>query len=227
MAEPRMLKAIHPFEKKQITPKEFASEFGANYKENNIFPTCIHCGEKVFTYGTSSINVTSRFKHFNDRSCDPSPIGGGNHPGFDLIFGEKIKEEFCRTDAIIKAYVLCLNIVGKGNFPVSTFINLCRKADKKNIWSYIGVELWMIPYMLLTLDDFSVTSHNNNTFNIRFVLDKTFNLLLQERNCNIEKIYTDSQNLIRSFPVSSNNYQQVEINWIKQSLRDKITSFCS
>ena len=91
MSEPKILKALHPYKKIDITPKEFVAEFGADYQGKDIFPTCLHCGEKVFTYGTSSTQVVSRFKHFNGMSCQIKVLGGfgGEHPGLILLMLKK------------------------------------------------------------------------------------------------------------------------------------------
>jgi hypothetical protein len=228
MSEPKMLTALHPFKIKEVTPKEFISEFGVNYQEKDIFPSCLYCGEKVFTYGTSSTQVISRFKHFNGMSCQAIILGGfGNeHPGFNFSNIEKIKNEFYDQKIISKSYALCLDIIGKGNFPVSKFLELCKKADKKHIWAYVGIEVWMIPYILLTLNDFTIISRDgNNTYNIRFVLDKHFNVNTLDKKCNIEKIFTDSQKILKSYPVSESDFYATDESWIKDKLLDKLLSF--
>jgi len=159
-------------------------------------------------------------------SCDNSTIGGGKHPGIDIIHGDKIKKEFCKSETICKSYSLCLNMAGKGNLSTKTFFELYKKADKKNIWSYVGVEIWMIPYMLLTLKDLTLIGKNKKPFNIRFVLDKNLDVLSKERNCNIEKIYTNSQKKIASFEVNQNQFNNTNISWFPESLTDKLASYC-
>lgn len=220
-----MIQAMHPFKRKAITPKEFISEFGADYKIKGIFPKCLHCGEDVFTYGTSSIEVTSRFKHHSGKSCNPTHIGEGTIT-FDFKHGEEVKKEFCETDTICKSYVLCLNMVGRRKFSTNTFLTLCKRADKRNIWSYAGIEVWMIPYILLTLSDLTITISQDKSFQIRFVLDKNFDLLSREKICNIEKIYADSQTMIESFIVSHDSFENIEIGWMQKPLIDKLTSYC-
>ena len=226
MPEPKMLIAIHPRVMKTISPKEFISEFGVNHAEKEIFAKCMHCGADVFTYGMSSIKVTSRFKHFSGKSCDVSTIAGGDHPGFDINRGILIKKEFCKSENILRAYVLCLSMVGKGQFSVNTFISLCKKANNKDIWAYVGIEVWMLPFMLLTLNDITLKSQKGTDYKIRFLLDKNFNSLSKEKNCNIEKIYANTQRLIKSFSVNSEEYNNASITWMDDTIIKKITSYC-
>jgi len=47
MTEPKMLKAIHPYQRKIITPKEFIAEFGMNYKKREFFQNA-YIVEKMF-----------------------------------------------------------------------------------------------------------------------------------------------------------------------------------
>lgn len=225
MSEPKMLKALHPFKRKDISPKEFISEFGVEYQEKNIFPRCLFCNEQVFIYGISSTLVTSRFKHFSGKSCQINISGGfgGVHPGFYFPNVEKIKEEFCKKETITKVYTLCLNMVGKGNFPVEVFAELCKKADQKHIWGYVGLEIWMLPYILLTLKDITLRSKDNqNTYDIRFVLDKNSNFKSNTTICNIEKIYVNSQKLIKSFQVNEDTFQNTDTDWIGSYLLTKL-----
>lgn len=230
MSKPKMLQALHPFEKKDITPKKFISEFGVDYQEKDIFPKCLHCGEKVYVYGVSSTQVVSRFKHFNGMSCQIHITGGfgGKHPGFDFGAAERIKKEFCQQEIITKVYALCLNMVGKGNFSADTFIELWKKADQKHIWSYVGLEVWMIPYILLTLSDITLkTRDKQNTYDIRFVLDKNSDLRSHTTTCNIEKLFVDSQKVIKSFPVNEDDFYNTNADWISGYLLTKLLNICN
>lgn len=74
-------------------------------------------------------------------------------------------------------------------------------ADKKKIWSYVGIELWMIPYMLLTLCNFQ----HNKGFGFHFILHKQRknDLSITEifsSKSEIQKVFTDSHMLMSKSP---------------------------
>lgn len=229
-----MGRALHPVTKLPITPKQFIAEFGPNYQERGIYPTCIYCGSNVFTYGVHSVNVTSRFMHFEGDSCIEDNSGYNNFDDYDFDQFNRIKSEFCEATNLKKAYAFCLKCCGVGNLTTDKFLSLCTKANKKNIWAYKNIQVWMIPYILLTLDDFEAKTHNGPTptYMFRFVLDKTIKDMItnffhdDKLSCKIQKIFADSRKLIKEFELLKSDFDDIEITWINDSTLKKLGKCC-
>ena len=109
---------------------------------------------------------------------------------------------FFESDNLKSAYCFCLKACGKGNLPIIKFSELIKRADNKNIWAYKNIPVWVVPYILLLLADFS----HANKFDFRFVLNKPTRLPLQnlwiDNQYAITKIYADSQREITGGKIS-------------------------
>ena len=190
-----------------LTASGFEKKAGINHKENNIFPYCFACQKIVFTRGTTSPNINDHYVHYTyDDSVDPmdycieSNAGKNNKylkglftDGWTLENGILLRNEFFKEDNIKRAYIFCLKLCGTGNFPLSTFERVIKRADAKNIWSYKNIPVWVIPYILLLLTDFH---ESKKDYQFRFILNKPSKLPLQnlwiKNEYNINKIFSDS-----------------------------------
>ncbi len=143
-----------------------------HWKENGEYATCPLCGNNVHPYGPHSTRVHSRFDHIdgvtwcpNSNAADPRYMHL-RPSDVDLEQARMLREVFFRTPNSQRAFEFCRYLVGRG-FEESTFEGLIAQADRLNIWSYKQLPLWVIPYVLLTLDTFVVPSRNG-TFTVAF-----------------------------------------------------------
>jgi len=160
-----------------VGPIEFLRKATPQYKQKGIFPYCDACHEIVHLYAshTPNPNITPRFDHPNlppnadplddcILACRNSRFHGLAPDGFDDARGRKIHSQFYESDFRAKAYVFCWNLCRTGNLPSEKFQSMLRRADKMRIWAYSGIQLWAIPYILLTLENFSAESKNRRKY---------------------------------------------------------------
>lgn len=149
----------------KVTPQEFIRRASPRYKERGIFPYCEACNARVDLYGVHTLEGPTRFDHADlPNDADPlddcilanrNPRFKGMHPrSFNSEHGKRLREEFFDSDNIRRVYCFMWKLCGPKNFPIKSFIKSLERADKKKIWSYSGIPLWTIPFILLTLDNF-------------------------------------------------------------------------
>lgn len=212
----------------QLSPEEFIKRAGNNYKLNNIYPYCPECDEKLIIVNVSSTLNNTFYKHYdlaNDIDSESIEVCSlrskkSNRQGwycssFDFSRGAIIRDKFLEKDNLLKAYCFCWSLCGKGNLSLKQFHKMIKLANKKKIWSYVGVELWMIPYMLLTLCDFQ----HHKGFAFHFILHKNQNNHLNiaeifSSSSQIQKVFSNSQRLMGKSPnnpldITESNYLQV------------------
>jgi hypothetical protein len=227
-------KAYYNTTKSLVTVAEFLEKAGTDYAKAGIYPRCPGCDEILQIYGAHSTNVVSRFDHKNrPAGSDPLDDCGYAHRQDSRFIGlnptvwnheqyENVRRDFFSPDNIPTAYCFLLALCGKGNFPVSAFKKCVRRADRKVIWAYSGIPLWIIPYIMLTLMDFETTKYK-----FRFVFQKPAkthadDLWLRSSDCSLVKVFADSGNHFNSpdnpFPVSKEKYLQKAGNtaWIRK-----------
>jgi hypothetical protein len=183
-----------------VDPLEFMARATSKYKEKGIFPYCDACQEIVDVYGAHTPNpkVTPRFDHAN-LPADADPLDdcilanrtqrfrGLGPDGFDDVRGKRMRAEFSERDFLAKAYAFCLNLCRKGNLPAAKFRSMLQRADRKRVWAYADVRIWAIPYILLTLENFSATAkENRRAYDFHFVFQKP-------RGTNISALWTTAQ----------------------------------
>lgn len=167
----------------EVSPKQFHEMATSEYKEKGIFPFCPECCECVDLYAIHSPAI-SRFDHKNrDPNLDPlddcnladrnSRFSGMHPDGWDYERGEKLRAEFFEEENLKAAYAFCRKLVRAGNLPIDKFGSVIRRADRKQIWCYAGIPLWVVPYILLTLENFSQEKTDRSKgYNFHFVFDK-------------------------------------------------------
>ena len=218
-----------------VTVSQFLAKAGPNYKEREIFPYCPACDERVEVYGAHSLNVTSRFHH-PDRAKDADPLddchlANRNDSRFqalqpsrwDYEQAQRIKRCFCEPKNIAMAYNFMLQLCRRGNLPVGSFHKCLERADKKGIWAYTDIPLWVIPYILLTLCQFK-----SSTYAFHFVFDKPLkshaDVLWKTNSCFLNKVFSSSGDLVQTsdnpFPVTLRSYLDKgrNVEWIQDHL---------
>lgn len=82
------------------------------------------------------------------------------------------RTDFMDDANLLQAYAVCRTLCGRGNLSGERFLDLVRIADTLDVWSYRNLELWTVPFILLTLDDFEGVSRGGNDLYFRFVFQK-------------------------------------------------------
>lgn len=217
-----------------VTPVEFHTRAGVNYKQEGIFPYCDGCGEIVHLYGvhTPSLETIPRFDH-QDLLPDADPLDdcilanrnsrfhGLQPDGYDDARGLKIRAQFFEPSFLAKAYVFCLNLCRKGNLSAAQFRSMLRRADRKRVWAYVDIQVWAIPYILLTLENFSANSKNGREYGFHFVFQKPRGsstgiaaLWMSRQDCRISKVFSNNGKPVQ---VDDNPYSVSEIAFVERS----------
>ena len=207
-----------------VDPMEFIRRATPDYKQREIFPYCDACQEIVHLYGvhTPNPNITPRFDHANlAPDADPlddcilanrNPHYGGLAPsGWDDGYGHVMRGRFFEDHNLSTAYAFCLGLCRKGNLPADKFRSIISRADKKRVWAYVGIPLWAIPYVLLTLENFSALSKSEMKYKFHFAFIKPTGtnvsaLWLRPENCKIVKLFSSDSEPVDTgdnpYPVS-------------------------
>ena len=135
-----------------VTPQEFVERAGPRHEEAGIYPYCPACGESLFLYGIHSTEVTSRFQHYRAQDgaeeCPLSERGNGfgnlTPGGWDRIAGRSLRARFFEPENLRVAYGFCLALCRRGNLPVRSWQGMIARADRRQIWSYSGIPLWVV-----------------------------------------------------------------------------------
>jgi len=113
------------------------------------------------------------------------------------------------------AYAFCRSLVRSGNLPAAKFRSMIRRADKKQIWCYVDIPLWVVPYILLTLENFTQAAiatpkKKSKGYEFHFVFEKPANttasaLWNQRLATSLKKVFEGGKAIIASdnpFPLS-------------------------
>lgn len=228
-----------------VDPVEFLARATANHRQKGIFPYCDACGEVVHLYGVHTPNpqTTSRFDHPNmPDGADPlddciladrNPrFRGMQSDGYDDARGKVLRAQFFEPEFLAQAYAFCLNLCRARNIPPDLFRATLRRADKKRIWSYVGIPLWAVPYILLTLENFQATSKNGQEYGFHFVFQKPRGsggtgiaaLWSSQKGCKISKVFSDNGSPVRTgdnpYPVSEVAFVDMagDSSWVTPAL---------
>lgn len=137
-----------------------------------------------------SATADPRFAALRPRAIDPSQ-------------SERIKREFL-TGYSQDAKLFCRYLVGT-SFSKEVYNKMLDVADRLAIWSYSGLEMWVVPYALLTLVDFEGrSSAKQQDYRFAFVFDKPSkgaidDLWLRPSDCRLKKVFCSNGNLMK-FP---------------------------
>lgn len=209
-------------EGRSVTPQEFIELAGPRYREAGTLPYCPGCRQPVFVYGVHSTAVASRFQHFElPEDADPlddcpladrsGRLGGLVPDGWGEARGQQLRAAFFEPENIRNFYAFCLAMCRRGNLPAQKWAKMLERADRKGIWRYAGMPLWVAPYVLLTLENFSATSKAGGEYAFHFVLDKPKGssasaLWLSPERCRLKKVFASNGEAVTAednpYPVS-------------------------
>ncbi|MDO9268865.1 MAG: hypothetical protein Q7T96_07115 [Methylobacter sp.] len=226
-----------------VDPVAFHIRATPRYKQLGIFPYCDACHEIVHLYGvhTPNPNITPRFDHANlVPDADPlddcilanrnSHYHGLAPDGWDDYHGNIMREKFFEEDNLARAYAFCLNLCRHGNLPKDKFLSMLNRADRKRVWSYIGIPLWSIPYILLTLENFT-DNKKGFGFHFSFIKPRGSNITALWQNpeeCKIVKFFSSNSTIVQTsdnpYPVSEKAIldKAGDTSWIGQGFLQSI-----
>lgn len=230
-----------------VDAKTFVARATPEYRKLGIFPYCDACHEIVHTYGVHTPNprTVPRFDHA-DLAPDADPLDDcvlanrndrfrGLHPkSFDEERGNEMRTRFFDDANLALFYAFCLHLCRKGNLPVAKFRSMLRRADKKRIWAYADIPLWAIPYVLLTLENFTAKKKDlSGDYGFHFVFNKppgtNVNALWERSSeCEIVRLFSSNGEPLNvddnPYPVSEEAMiaKAGDTNWISVDLLQKL-----
>lgn len=217
--------------------EEFLKLAGNRYQERRIFPYCPECDERLSISNASNTDKKTYYRHYPSKDLDDNMIEAcslreksSNRQGwyctsFDFQRGKTIREKFLAKENLIKAYTFC-GVLLNQKFTFAEFKEMLKLADRKKIWAYSDIQLWAIPYILLTLKDFEHTKG----FGFHFVLHKQGNnnkplSELLASQVEIEKVFSNSGKLMgkspnNPYPISEESYVELleKNSWKMQNI---------
>ena len=221
-----------------VSPTEFHTRATPQYKLRGVFPYCDSCHELVHLYGVHTPNPATipRFDH-QDLPPDADPLDdcilanrnarfrGLEPDGYDDARGQVIRSQFFDAEFLARAYVFCLALCRKGNLSAAKFRSMLRRADRKRIWAYVDIQVWSIPYILLTLENFSAKTKDGREYAFHFTFQKPRGskasaLWARQQECRLLKVFSSSGDAIQAqdnpFPVSEQAFLDISENfaWI-------------
>lgn len=225
----------------KVTPQEFIRRASPRYKERGIFPYCEACNERVDLYGVHTPGGPTRFDHANlPEKADPlddcilanrTPRFQGMQPSnFDIEHGKELRKNFFEHENLKRAYCFMWKLCGKGNLPIKTVKKCLARADRKRIWDYSDIPLWCIPYILLTLENFT----HCNGFKFHFYIKKKKTSYIDDiwngYNTTLRKVFTETGDLMISkfvenpLDISLSKYNEVtnDHSWVLDNVIDMI-----
>lgn len=153
-----MKKALIKGTERLVTVETLISDHGMTPQEKGIETVCPVCSEPVYVYGAISLVVAKRFHHYEGGECILSPRVYDHWvkaSDWDFERGQRIRKILSEGDALKKLYTFCNNLCGrKKRLGIEKFNELVSEADRRNLWCYKDIPLWVVPYLLLTLRDF-------------------------------------------------------------------------
>lgn len=167
-----------------VTPRDFVRLATPRFQSRGIFPYCQVCQEILEVYGVNTPAGPSRFDHANlPPDADPlddcvlarrnSRLRGLEPDALDPGQGKSLRSQFFEPGNLRSAYAFCLHMCRKNNLPAEKFRSMLARADRKRIWAYAGIPLWTVPYILLTLENFTAAdSRGANTDFISFLKNR-------------------------------------------------------
>src|SRR3546814_15787825 len=89
----------------------------------------------------------------------------------------------------------------RGNLPAQKWAKMLERAARKGTWRYAGMPLWVVPYVLLILENFTATSKQGGEYAFHFVLDKPKGssasaLSLSPEKCRLQQVIASDGNAV-------------------------------
>lgn len=195
------------FRGRMVTVEKFISLASPRYKEQNLYPICPMCKERLFVRGSSTPNSPSCFFHqkkdVSSTSLDDCPMAERGDKRlrslipdeWDFLQAESLYREFdCSKNRKI-TYNFMEACCGSKSFDKDVFVRCLNRANKKNIWAYKGIKMWMVPYILLTLENYT----HKNGYSFHFVIHKPSLMWSKPELCSLKKVFSSGDLMKTNF----------------------------
>jgi hypothetical protein len=147
---------------------------------------------------------------------------------WDYERGRKLRDTFFEDENLRLTYGFCLKLTRSGNLPMAKFKSMIQRADNKKIWCYVNIPLWVVPYILLTFENFSQkTTPNQRGYDFHFVFNKPRGstasaLWSNEQATSLKKVFSNG-NMVSTFdnpfPLSEESLHEKagDTSWINEA----------
>jgi len=215
---------------REMSIQEFADKPAA-FRNDPGQMFCLECRAEVEAKAIASVEVPAYFshppKHPNVSDLDDCSRAARSRRlrwfGDDdrnESSGRRVRQEFFDESTVKSAYVFCLTYAGRGNLPLSKFQEMIDRADRLDVWSYAGMEVWCVPHVLLLLADFGVGTERP----CHFALVRTSKLSAIWRGSSpvsIKKLFSDTGNEAKTIAgqpnpraISRSDVAGVDTSWM-------------
>ena len=234
-------RAFDPNDGQMVTPEEFITKHGAQWRRRGILPPrCPCCQEDLHLYGAHSLNVTTSFHHPDGTTCmlssasDPRLKGLKPAAGWDVSAGRRLKSTFCTERHLSQGYAACHALCLR-RLRAHEFVRFCHLADDINLWAYKGMNLTLIPYVLVTLDDLDIDEQVKRHYPLRLVLQKPRHMPIDALwttpdVCRIVPVFTDSGRPLQMEPFRIPDPRveraRTDTRWISKGLLARLRECC-
>jgi len=230
-----------------ILAEEFSKRLAPDWREKGYRFFCPACGQEVHPYGVYSPRPETprRFDHCNAPE-DLSPFddctlanrlhGQGLPPplGWDFEQSGNRKREFLDIgmDLAVRSYLVCHHLCGAGNLSTSKYLALVERSQQHNIWAYKDLQMWMLPFVFVLLDQFQTESEKAFHFALLRNGKARQKFWTAPHHFEVQKVFSDSNKpmshgLVRS-AISEHlwSYISQKTSWLSTPARVKIMRGC-
>jgi len=212
----------------KISIEEFIMRYGNDASDKGEHAICPVCRGLLFIRGNHNNKKCPHFAHARHADCIVVRQGKEKYSHLTPVeqnpqIISKRKADFLElTD---KTYIKCHTICDK-RLKFTEYYELLRVATNKKMWSYRGLELECIPYILLTYCDLTKRKNRSRNFNLRFVFNsdvKNYSDLWIKRSGPVDMIRLSLKgNVIHHFDVIGLVAQFNEEIWLKDNQRESL-----
>lgn len=192
-----------------VTPEQFVAKAGNRRREKGIHARCKTCGDDVYVHGVESLRSASSFHHL-PRPEEATPaddcVLADRTDRFDLLRtdhlndarGRALRAAFLTGPDLLAAYAFCRSLCGRTGLTMGEFRDLLVRADRQGIWSFVGLEVWMVPMVLLAIEDFARGEPHAFHFLLKKGRAERGTLLTGRRDVKLLKVFSDSGRPVRA-----------------------------
>lgn len=148
------------FQGRLVDVPGFIARAGPRFRERKLYARCPECDAQVYPQHAEGPRDPS-FNHWPNAAegCwlathSNANLGVLGNGAVDHSRGALLRDEFL-ADYAPRSYALLRNVTLQPAPTVAEFIRLVRRADGRGLWSFAGMEVWMMPFILPLLDEFA------------------------------------------------------------------------
>ncbi len=111
-------------------------------------PTCPGCNATMKLVNGMDESRDPWFRHVADTDC---PL---------VDNGRQLRSAFCEERNLLECYNVICRIFPMSEMDADEFHRICREADRRRIWTYSGMDMETLPYIMAVLGN--VTFHERD-----------------------------------------------------------------